>query len=551
VAFVSSDKGIKTSADFTLTSAYANLVAVMSEGGVTACSVDSFSVRPTKFSSVSSSATNATLTGTPKFKAGTDSFSLTVTANAGGYSGTPKINPTAMSATGSGWTVGSLTPAVFPAATAGASTSVATSSNFTYSEVGNFRFLGFDPASNTASSRGIYDDDWVAVDSASTKNDCVANSYANTKDASGKYGCLFGLFDSGASAPNSALFGRFVPDHFAYVGGGLTPFCSSGGSPFTYMGQPALGVAYRLQARNGANAVTTNYSQALGYPVSNPVLVAEDQAGTNQGCDLVSRIGSLPTAQWTAGMYTLNDAAGDNVPDTATAVFTRPTTPVALTAATCAANTASAGGPFFLLDIGVSISDLDAGAVLSEAASLPALDMNPATAGVCSGTACNARRIGSTAVVYGRLWLNNAYGSEMLPLAVPVLAQYWTAAGWQKNTFDSCTAITQPTRQDSGNGGLLFYAPPDTTRNALAPGEVIAQMGGSTASSVVLLKGDARLVLRGSSALVGPGSGNYGYLDVIGSKLTSATWLPPTGNARACFGACGPRSPIIYLRESY
>ncbi len=167
--------------------------------------------------------------------------------------------------------------------------------------------------------------------------------------------------------------------------------------------------------------------------------------------------------------------------------------------------------------------------------------------------ACTARKIGATGVAYGRLWLNNAYGSEMLPLPVPVQVQYWSAAGWRMNSYDSCTTLTQPTRQDTGNAGLVFYAPPDTPRNALAPGEAISQMSGSTAASVVMVGGDAKLVLRGpGSSTLGPGTGNYGYVDVIGSKLTpSATWLPASGNARACFGACGPRSPVIYLRESY
>ncbi|HEX6735646.1 MAG TPA: DUF6701 domain-containing protein, partial [Azonexus sp.] len=229
---------------------------------------------------------------------------------------------------------------------------------------------------------------------------------------------------------------------------------------------------------------------------------------------------------------------------TATASFSRPTVPLDLTAATCAANRASAGGPFWLLDIGVAINDADVTAGLS------GNDMNAASTGVCAGSNCTARKIGSTAAVHGRLWLNSAYGSEMLPLAVPVLAQYWSKDGWLRNVNDSCSPVMQPTRQDTGNGGLTFYA--NTGRNALAPGEVIAQMGGSTASSVNLLAGDARLVLRNpASSAQGPGDGNFGYVDVIGAKLTPGSWLPPSANARACFGACGPRSPVIYLRESY
>jgi MSHA biogenesis protein MshQ len=278
--------------------------------------------------------------------------------------------------------------------------------------------------------------------------------------------------------------------------------------------------------------------------VASPTLVAEDQAAAHQGCDLASRLGSLPGAQWVAGVHAFNDANADNLPDTASASFSRPAVPLSLTAATCAANRSSAGGPFWLLDIGVAINDADV------AAGLSGNDMNAASTGVCAGAACTARKVGTTAAVYGRLWFNSAYGSEMLPLAVPVLAQYWTAAGWLRNVNDSCSPLTQPTRQDTGNGGLMFYA--NSARNALAPGEVVAQMGGSTASSVNLSAGDARLVLRHpGSSTQGPGDGNFGYVDVMGAKLSPGSWLPPSANARACFGACGPRSPVIYLRESY
>lgn len=542
LTFAAGDKGIKTSGDFTVAAAYANLVAVISDGSVTACSVDSFAVRPTLVSAVASSATNSGSSGTPVFKAGTDAFTLTATVNAGNYNGTLKIDTTAMSANGPGWKVGALTPAAFGSATGGTSTSVATGS-FKYDEVGNFRFLGYDPAANTTSARGLYDDSWTAVDAA--KSDCVAGSYANTLNGGGQYGCLFGLQDGGAAAPDSALFGRFVPDHFSYLGGGVTPFCTGGSKPFTYMGQAALRIAYRLAAHNGSGGVTTNYSEALGYPVANPSLVAEDQATGNQGCDLASRLGGLATAKWVGGLFTLNDADADNVPDTdaasPAATFSRPAAPVALNS--CAADRASAGGPFLLLDLGVALNDPDA--------ALAGLDMNAATSGVCSGAGCTARKIASTAVVDGRLWLNNAYGSEMLPLAVPIHAQYWSSAGWQKNAYDSCTPLTQPTRQDTGNGGLNFYAAV-AGRNALAAGDVVAQMGGSTASSVALQAGDARLVLRHpTNAAQGPGAGKAGYVDVIGGKLGTGSWLPPTGNARACFGACGPRSPVIYLRESF
>ena len=549
LAFTSVNKGIKTSADFTLPSAHANLVAVMTEGSVTACSLDSFSVRPTKITSVTSTnATNTGLTGTPKFKAGTDSFALAATANAVGYTGTPKINTAAMSTNPASGTVGAFTPTLFPAAVSGASTSVATGS-FTYAEVGNFRFAGFDPATDTSSARGIYDDSWVTIDSVSTKNDCVAGSYANTKDANGKYGCLFGLQDGSASAPNSVLFGRFVPDHFAYLGGGVSQFCTVS-TAFTYMGQAKLGVAYRLQALNGGGGVTTNYSQALGYPVVNPALVAEDQATGNQGCDLGSRVGSLATAQWTAGVYNFNDANADNVPETATAVFSRPTVPGPLSLATCAANKANAGGPFSLLDIGVSMSDSDASAVMS------ALDMDAGSTGVCSGVACTARKIGSVNMLFGRLWLGNAYGSDQLDLALPFELKYWNGSAFVKNTADnsaSCTAFgVANVALGNKQGGLSSYTGPVSV-GALVSGAgkiTLPKPGSAAAGSVDLV---VTLGSGGTPAncpnMTGATSASLAHLS--GKWCGTANDRDPIAKATfGIFGSSEKKGPI-YIRESY
>lgn len=152
----------------------------------------------------------------------------------------------------------------------------------------------------------------------------------------------------------------------------------------------------------------------------------------------------------------------------------------------------------------------------------------------------------TTAVRSGRLYLANAYGSEFLPLPMIVQTQYWDS-GWKRNQLDSCTDLTLPT---TVNAGLLFAA--QNGRNQLAAGEVVAQMRSSTAATVRVAAGDAGFVLRHPTvSSQGPGTGNYGYVDVAGAILSPWAWLSPTGNARACFGACGPRSPVIYFRERF
>lgn len=135
---------------------------------------------------------------------------------------------------------------------------------------------------------------------------------------------------------------------------------------------------------------------------------------------------------------------------------------------------------------------------------------------------------GLLAVRSGRLWLANAYGSELLPLPVPMQTQYWSATGWALNTADSCTSLMVPT---VANIGLTNTLANKTTASLSAP--VVA----------------GQVAFR----LSAPGQNNTGVVDVVGSVVRGAnTWLQlSTPRVRACFGVCGPRSPVIYQRERY
>lgn len=303
------DKGQKQSANFTINTAYSKLVAIMSDGTTTACATDAFAVRPTGISSVSSSdATNAGTTGTPVFKAGSDNFKLVATTTGvagspGGYNGVLKINSARIQPTAS--TTGTLSPSTFPASVSDANpatnavTSTATGTTFTYSEVGGFQITGgFNPATDTTSARGVYDGvqtatecaapvtaaqcdtlkaaTWTGVDSVSSKGDCIVNSYSNTKDASGKYGCNFGYLSSTSAMASTPVIGRFVPDHFVmtqvpdsvipanpplpYLTNRSELSCSA--STFSYMGEP-IKLQFVLTAQNALNATTQNYTGGL------------------------------------------------------------------------------------------------------------------------------------------------------------------------------------------------------------------------------------------------------------------------------------------------
>lgn len=142
--------------------------------------------------------------------------------------------------------------------------------------------------------------------------------------------------------------------------------------------------------------------------------------------------------------------------------------------------------------------------------------------------ASNGGTDGTIAIFSGRLLLSNAYGSELLPLSVPAKVQYWTAGGWIQNLADSCTALTVPSNL---NNGLTNTLNTKTTASLASP----------------VVAGDVRL------RLSAPGTGNTGLVDIVGNILRGTnTWLTlPAPLARACFGVCGPRSPVIYLRENF
>lgn len=348
---------------------------VCTPSGITACSSDDFAVRPSAFSSVTASANadaNGTSTSaTPTIKAGT-AFTLSATAGAG-YNGTPKINAALLGSSGS--TVGTLSGS-FSAANAAAGT---TSGQFTYSEVGYFRF----------NDNGLYDNSFTFVDQAS--GDCTGN-FSNTP-SNGKIGCYFGN-------AQTAYFGRFVPDHFAITPVATTPACNS----FSYFGQDGFTTNFTLTAQNAANGTTQNYTGSFArLPLTTWTGATASAASPGYGFSTsatlptgsaLSASATAPTGSWSNGVATVS----------ARHQISRPTGLAAETAVT------------------ITALPVDADGVTMSAAA--------------------AVQTASTPLRYGRAQLINAYGSELLPLPLTLKLQYWSgASGWQANAADTCTVI--------------------------------------------------------------------------------------------------------------
>jgi MSHA biogenesis protein MshQ len=402
--FAKGGPGASLSPSFTLNSSWNNLVAVMKEctdiscasfTTTTACSVDSFSVRPISFASVTSTAaTNTGTSGTPIFKAVSGQFDLAATT-AGGYTGAPKINSASVQPASPATQPGALA-GIFSAAISGTPSSTATGTTFSYSEVGAFYLQA--PDFTVPRIPGVYDDTWTATDSDPLKNDCItgttAAAYSNIKDTSGKYGCNFGI------TANTTAFGRFVPDHFdttVDLSAGLPMPCPTGlicpalFNGFVYSGQSFTANVY---ARNASGNLTLNYDGTMG----------------------LSKQVTLSVWNALGGTTAITNGTLNNNTVAASAFRSGATSPLGTSASPNFTFTVAATPP-----TDIYIRAVDADSITS-------------SRGVSSVE-------GGVKVASGRIKVSNAYGSELLPLTLLATAQYYTGTGWLNSTTDSVTKL--------------------------------------------------------------------------------------------------------------
>jgi MSHA biogenesis protein MshQ len=202
--------------------------------------------------------------------------------------------------------------------------------------------------------------------------------------------------------------GRFVPDHFTLVNASAIPACAAA-SPFTFMNEP-FSVNIDIEARNSANAVTSNYR--AGHDKATLSFVAEN---ANDGTELTTRL-TVAAPTWANGAISTNLASQ----------FAR-LSPYAV------------DGPYDAMSIGLKVADNEASTVIALS---NALDMNAATNTVCSGAGCDALELESgLSFRLGRVMIKNAYGPSTQQMLVPITTEYWDGANWQTVDMDSCSTI--------------------------------------------------------------------------------------------------------------
>ncbi|MBA3997429.1 MAG: hypothetical protein C0466_09700 [Candidatus Accumulibacter sp.] len=283
------------------------------------------------------------------------------------------------------------------------------------------------------------------------------------------------------SGSASANVGRFYPHHFDTA---LTEGCKAGG--FTYSAQP---FPIKIDAKNAAGNITKNY---IGDFVRTPTLADGSASGLG---DFDPKI--VPFASFTEGATPALNATVAPLPvKTAFKFTTVPTAPAS---------------------IKLRITDAD-------------------------GASSSGYTEGVAHIRYGRLWLGNAYGSELLSLPIPLEAQYWTGSYYKTNGDDSCTAISAKAIALNDYKGNLSACETTLAAGTIEKGKLplkLSKPGTGNNGSVLLT--------------LNLGASATGKTCVSSTEENASTadfsWFAPNPSARATFGIY--KTPLIYRREVY
>jgi hypothetical protein len=466
----------RQSISFTVPNAYKNVRCRATDStGVKGCSLDNFAIRPPAATLVTSPAmaTPPSATSANPIKAGA-AFTLRATTTAGSnYS--PSLtqdatkltaqNTTNVTSQQTGGTVGALAPTAL--------VSNAAAVNASYGEVG-YAYLA---------AGAFYDAAAIAYTAAdSSPGDCVASSFSDTP-VNGKVGCSIGTA--------AAALGRFVPDHFetaivAVTTAPTTPLGCPGSlicpvnttpsaSGFVYANQP---FTLQVTAKNATGGTTANYRDSFA------------KATTLSAWNAVGGSSANPGSGALAGSAVANTVFANGV---------------------AAISTASYGTTLSTLLAPTNVYFRAAEATGGDG--VTSLQTTSVEAGL--------------KIASGRLRIANAYGSEKLPLLLPITAQYFDGTGWPTSNTDSTTTFNSALAPD----GALAVTKVSGQANCIS---VKAAASGALASGV-------RTV-----SLLAQGACGYNV-----SLTGMPVYLPisPAVGGKVTFGVF--KSPLIYRRENY
>jgi uncharacterized repeat protein (TIGR01451 family) len=483
LSFVSGNAGRKN-LSFTYSGAAPNVRVRMKQGAsAPACSTDNFAIRPSAAQIVTTASATAPSTTATPAFKAGANFALSATTVPASYAGTWVYDNSKLTAQITDQAATVASGGVIGTLTPVSLVANAAAVNATYSEVG-YAYLA---------PGAFMDNTFAAVDR--TNGDCITSTIggANLSDtlSGGKYGCDIGN-------RSTVSLGRFYPNRFVISAPTSTPFCGTAPTnDFTYFGQDGFLTNFTLTAQNTANATTQNYRGAYAkfIPTSYGAYGFITAAALPSGSALAASA-TDPTGNWVDGVATV----------VARHQVSRPTAPTGET----------------LITVNAAPTDGEASAS-------------------STAVATNVR------LRYGRLRMQNAYGSELLDLPVPFEAQYWTGSFYATNTWDNCTVLPMSSLVMSNfTGGLA------ACETQITPTGNQTLSGGKISSGLKLTKpgatnsGSVYLAFNVSSTATG-----NTCLSTTSTAATAANkpWFGPNIGGRATFGIY--RSPLIYLRENY
>jgi MSHA biogenesis protein MshQ len=283
---------------------------------------------------------------------------------------------------------------------------------------------------------------WLEAGSIKLRGKLSDNSYLGSGDVSLK--------------PDSAIIGRFYPQHFVLSNPSSANLCGSGSTAFSYMSQPGVPLNFTLEAVNLANSRLLNYhssSDSANYTGAAGIGLVAENNGSTHTPDLGSRLTGQPSPTWQQGRYQFSASILQ------------------------LARGSSVDGPFLNFQPGIKVlAERDNRNLASNL-----LTMNAATSGVCAGTACDAAKLGNELkFYYGRHRLENAYANAFQAASVVLKAEVWNGSQFVLHSADSCsdvmpaalTATGTPALTVSGsNTKLAAGVNPTNTLLLSAPGQ--------------------------------------------------------------------------------
>lgn len=272
--------------------------------------------------------------------------------------------------------------------------------------------------------------------------------------------------------------GRIYPNNFKLISSSFGPrtnqlMACAMTSPFTYMGED-FGINFELEARNFQDVRTQNYfdDYAKLTDFSELDIRAIVDVASAADTDLTSRLvnSTVPVlfdkaqvVKWVAGAITLSGdmniarlVSGEDAPLT---------------------NVKIAFGPLDDNDDGIYDGGMGVGADNDVLLDVFDVDLDDGAPDVDPGVGpWQFKAIGTHEFRYGRLLVENAYGSELEDLEIGIVIEYFDGTDFVVNTADNCTAL-EYTVADSQLDFVAGSFESDDVGNPFEAGDSIIENG--------------------------------------------------------------------------